>query len=171
MQAQEQHTTSISVGESHTFEFAGEQPIVLSVDVRGTALFRIFNVGRDSVLTISDEAGNRIVRAGGWRGPEHYYYAIVELDSPVLLSIAPDDPVSPAGQIRVRVDLDPDDNRLTAAERSMTHGADLNLAYYYGESNMRLEALDSYRTHEARLRLGFVGVVPVVSISPWGSGG
>ena len=144
MQAQEQHTTSISVGESHTFEFAGEQPIVLSVDARGTALFRIFNVGRDSVLTISDEAGNRIVRAGGWRGPEHYYYAIVELDSPVLLSIEPDDPVSPAGQIRVRIDLDPDDSRLTAAERAMTHGADLNLAYYYGESNMRLEALDSY---------------------------
>ena len=144
VQAQESATQTISVGESYTFDFEDADPINLILDDRGTVLIKIINTGRDSILSISDDAGQQVLRAAGWRGPEHYYHAIVDVEGPIQLSIEPDDPVSPPGSIGVLVETVAPSSPLVAAERSMTTGSNLNLAYYYGEEDTRVEALAAF---------------------------
>jgi len=142
--AQQAGLATIEPGQTSIFDFAGEQPIELSLDDRGTALIRVRNIGRDSVLTVSHESGQRILRSAGWRNREHHYYALVDLAAPVRLSIEPDDPVSPAGQLEVRVEMLPRDDPMAAAERAMTSASNLNLAYYYGEADARRDALAGF---------------------------
>ena len=143
--AQASDPEAVSPGQEHIYELAVDQPVVLGLAVSGTALIRVRNIGRDSILTITDASGTRLGRFAGWRGPEHRYFALVETDGEVILTIEPDDPISPPGRIGVYIELLAPDSRLAQAERVMSRASDSNLAFYYGEEDTRESALDNFQ--------------------------
>jgi len=143
--AQASDPEAVTPGQEHIYDFSGDQPVVLGLAVNGTALIRVRNIGRDSILTIADVSGKRLGRFAGWRGPEHQYFALVETESNVTLTIEPDDPISPPGRIGLYIELLAPDSPLAQAERVMSKASDSNLAFYYGEADTRESALNDFQ--------------------------
>jgi CHAT domain-containing protein len=137
-------TPTLTAGSTGTYELAGPDAAHFELDATGLVRIKVENLGRDTILSVNDSAGKRLFRSAGWRGPEHYYVAVVDLAGAASLIIEPDDPISPPGKFSIRVDaVSPSDPAL-AAELAMTQATDLNLAFYYGEGDTREDARKQY---------------------------
>ena len=139
-----QAAATLTVGTTSTHELAGPDPTRFELDATGLVRIKVENLGRDTILTVKDSAGQRLLRSAGWRGPEHYYVAVVNLADAVTLTIEPDDPISPPGKFSIRVDALSSNDPALAAELAMTQATDLNLAFYYGEGDTRADAREKY---------------------------
>jgi CHAT domain-containing protein/tetratricopeptide (TPR) repeat protein len=102
------------------------------------------NLGRGTILTAcrlscaSDDAV--LLRSANWRGPEHFYSAVLSVDEETIFEIAPDEDIAPAGEYRISAHAFSPDDDSYAGERLLTLGADRHLKHYFGEADAREEA-------------------------------
>ena len=120
--------------ESHDYEIAADDYVLVVIE----------NLGRGTILTVSNDAGDVLVRTANWRQSEGRHGVVLEPGAPVRLSVTADEPVAPPGDYRIRVSTIPPDGPEFDAEREMMLGADARLRHYYGEADGRGEALDYF---------------------------
>lgn len=140
-------------GDVYTRELHGSDVHVYAVTSAQPVRIVVENLGRGTILTVTDPLGATVLRAANWRQSEGLYSAVFTPDGPVTVSIASDEPISPPGRYRLSFNAYSRDQPAFAAERAMTVGADALLKHYYGEADERDAALDHYLSAERSFRL------------------
>ena len=127
-------TRTLTNGEIHAYRTAIEGEVLISVE----------QIGRGTILSVCEgscgRADSRRLRVASWRGPEHFYKAVIDVGQDTVFQIEPDEQIAPAGDYRVTVKQYSRDEPAYAGERAMTLGADLHLRHYFGDTDARIEA-------------------------------
>lgn len=137
--------TPLRVWEPITRTLSGASPHQFSLELTEPALIEVENKGRATILSVRKAGEAVLLRAANWRSSEGRYRASLQAAGSYLIEVAPDEPVATPGDYRVAVLPWPSNARDAQAEIAMTAGMDALLQHYFGQQDLRSDALNHFQ--------------------------